>query len=110
MSLIHWLDSYLPYEEKPENMPWDQLEQGLTRLRLKLERVSLESFDEFHRNILMEISDEFANVCDDLDDFLDSGDFRFLRLSYRRAINLGLLSDQARRELNEASHQESLVA
>lgn len=108
--LSHWFSDLLRFEGSDQEPPWEELEQALVSLRLRVEEQdqqieALEPEDPV-REPLFEIGDLLHKLCDEFDQFLETGDYEFLRAALRLAIEMVERRQDLRRQLNDESHAQ----
>lgn len=108
--LSHWFSDLLRLEGSEQEPPWEELEQALVHLR---ERVELQDqqiegleADDPLREPLFELGDLLHKLCDEFDQFLETGDYDFLRAALALALEMVERRLDLRRQLNEESHAQ----
>ncbi len=108
--LSHWFSDLLHFEHSDQEPPWEELEQALVQLRQRVEEQDLQ-IDELEaedplREPLFEIGDLLHKLCDEFDQFLETGDYQFLRAALRLALEMVERRQDLRRQLNDESHAQ----
>ncbi|MBS2038339.1 hypothetical protein JST97_25370 [bacterium] len=110
--LSNWFGDLLRLEQSDQEPPWEELEQALVHLRQRVERQDQEIEalppDDPMREALFQIGDLLHQLCEEFDQFLESGDFQFLRVALRLALEMSQRRQELRRQLDDESHAQKI--
>lgn len=114
MDLALWISDLLTYEHSGKEPDWDALEEALVALRLRVTEqdaqiAALDALDPLQVP-LQAMGDLLHELCEDLDQFLESGDFEFLRAALARAHQLLECREEIRRNLDDESKSQRILA
>jgi hypothetical protein len=107
-----WFCDLLRFESSDQEPDWEELEEALVDLQERVEEQdrlieALEPEDPMREPLFL-LGDHLHQVCQQFEQFLETGDYQFLRSAQQLALEMVERRQELRRQLDDESHGQRI--